>query len=72
MAKKNDKDKLIEIAAKVLSVQPTTLKEALENALEISVLKRNIAQLAEMLESERLQHENEIKELKAQIGRKDS
>jgi hypothetical protein len=67
MAKKNERDKLIDIAAKVLSIPPATLKEALDNALEISVLKRNLGQLAEMLESERLQHEKEIEELKQKL-----
>ena len=48
MAKKNDKDKLVEIAAKVLGISPIRLSEALDASLDISVLKRDNMLLAEM------------------------
>ena len=64
MAKKNTKEKLIEIAAGVLSMKPETLALAIDNALDVSILKRDNQLLAEMLIRERNQHENEIKELK--------
>jgi len=69
MQKKSDKDKLINIAAKVLSVPPATLKQALENALDVSILKRDNEMLKALIDNERKQHENEIQELKRQIRR---
>ncbi len=68
MPKKTERDKLIEVAAKVLSIEPKALHEALENALEISVLKRDLHLLGEMLKSERQQHDDEIKRLKQQVN----
>lgn len=72
MAKKNDKDKLIEIAARVLSIEPTMLKDALANSLETSIHKRNLELVTEMLNRERIEHEKEIKELKETITRYDA
>ncbi len=69
MQKKSDKDKLINIAAKVLSIPPATLKQALENALDVSILKRDNEMLKALIDNERKQHENEIQELKRQVRR---
>ena len=69
MSKKNEKDKLIDIAAKVLSIQPTILKQALENALDISILQREIQMLRDLINQQQQQHDNEIKELKRQLKR---
>lgn len=66
MAKKTEKSKLIEIAAKVLSIEPKMLEQALDNALEISVLKRDNMLLAQMLNKERQDHEKEIASIRQQ------
>jgi hypothetical protein len=48
MAKKSDKDKLIEIAAKVLNMPAKNLADALDETLDRSVLKRDNMLLADM------------------------
>lgn len=61
MSKKTEKDKLIDIAAKVLSIEPNVIKDALNNALDLSILKRDNEILKQTLLREREEHEKEIK-----------